>query len=235
MSITAIWGPPQSGKTTLAIDLAHALSQHGKAVCLISPEPYSELTARMNIRITREKSLTQALQALGNLKQSVTEADSLLFVLGVPWDTDAFDEEPNELNIKALFEQAEAAFDCVLVDCPSGNGNAIAARALGRASKVVLLSGGSGVAAMWYGAFRRSIESLAQRTVYVCNKVAGCYDYLTLYKLIRKSPEVFVPYFQDIASIQSTKRTLYGSASKTGRAYTQSIDTLIEKLEVTED
>lgn len=78
MSITSVWGPPQSGKTTLAIDLSHTFSQHGKSICLISPEPYSELTTRMSIRIPRAKSLAQAYQATGNLKQVVLEALDIL-------------------------------------------------------------------------------------------------------------------------------------------------------------
>lgn len=233
MSITAIWGPPQSGKTTLAIDLAHAFSQQGKSVCLVSPEPYSELTARMNIRITRNKSLSAAYQALGNLKQIVYEASDLLYVLAAPWDTDAFDEEPNSTSVKELFKQAEDVFDIVLVDCPSNGGNAVSARALNRASKVVLLSGGSGVSGMWYSAYRRSIEAIGERGVCVCNQIVGSYDYLGLCKLIQQNPEVFIPYYQDIASIQNTKRTLYGSTSKAGREHTESLDKLIEKLEVT--
>jgi len=233
MSITSVWGPPQSGKTTLAIDLSHAFSQHGKTVCLISPESYSELTARMSIRIPHAKSLAQAYQAPGNLKQVVLEASDLLYVLAASWDTDAFDEEPVSASVKELLRQAGEAFDCVIVDCPSGNGNALAARALNMATKTVLLSGGSGVSAMWYGAYRRSLEALSDRTICVCNQVVGSYDYLGLCKLIRQNPEVFIPHYPDIAAIQMMKRTLYGSTSKTGREYTDSLDRLIEKLEVT--
>jgi MinD-like ATPase involved in chromosome partitioning or flagellar assembly len=218
MSITAVWGPPQSGKTTLAIDLAHAFSQRGKSVCLISPEPYSELTARMSIRIPRAKSLAQAYGTPGNLKQVVFEASDLLYVLAASWDADAFDAEPSNAGVKELLRQAEETFDCVVVDCPSGNGSALAARALNMAAKAILLSGGSGVSAMWYGAYRRSIEALSDRTICVCNQVSGSYDYLGLCKLIHQNPEVFVPYYPDIASIQMMKRMLYGSTSKTARS-----------------
>ena len=233
MSITAIWGPPQSGKTTLAIDLSHAFSQHGKSVCLISPEPFSELTARMNIRIPRAKSIAQAFDTPGNLKQVVLEAADLLYVLAASWDTDAFDEEPGTTAVKELLRQADDAFDCVIVDCSSGNGNAVSARALNLAEAVILLSGCSGVSAMWYGAYRRPIEALVEKTVCACNQAAGSYDYLGLCKLIRQNPEIFLPYYPDIASIQTMKKTLYGSTSKTGRKYTENLDKLMKRIEVT--
>ncbi len=121
----------------------------------------------------------------------------------------------------------------MIVDCPSGNGNALAARALNRAERIILLSGGSGVSAMWFSAFRRPVEALADKTVCVCNQVSGSYDYLGLCKLIRQNPEAFIPHFPDIASIQTMKRTLYGSTSKTGREYTESLDKLMDRLEVT--
>lgn len=71
MGINAVWGPPQSGKTTKAIDLAFALSRGGQSVLLISPELYSELAARLNIRIEPEKSLVAAYKNKESLKQIV--------------------------------------------------------------------------------------------------------------------------------------------------------------------
>ena len=106
MGIYAVWGPPQSGKTSLAIDLAFALSLKGKSVCLISPELYSELAARLNIRIEPEKSLLAAYKKKDSLKQIVHTADDLLYVLAVPFDYDAFGEDMPEDAARALVEQA---------------------------------------------------------------------------------------------------------------------------------
>ena len=62
MGIYAIWGAPQSGKTTLAVNLAYAISKGDKTVCLISPESYSELSAILGIKIPEEHSLRAALR-----------------------------------------------------------------------------------------------------------------------------------------------------------------------------
>lgn len=83
MGINAVWGPPQSGKTTMAIDLAFALSIGGQSVLLISPELYSELAARLNIRIEPEKSLVAAYKNKESLKQIVHTVDDLLYALAV--------------------------------------------------------------------------------------------------------------------------------------------------------
>lgn len=232
MSIIAIWGAPHSGKTTLAIDLAHALSQHGRSACLISPEPYSELSGRMNMKIPKSKSLAAALEAPGSLKQTVQEAAELLYVLAAAWDTDAFADEPSLAAIRELLKQAEAVFDTVLVDCPSGNGNAFAAQALRTAASVILLSGSDTSAAMWYSAYRRPIAVLDAKTFFVCNQTVSSYDYLAYCKAIRMIPALFLPHFPDISSIQTAKRTVYGSSSKAGRAYTEGLNEILKKLEV---
>ena len=117
MGIYAVWGPPQSGKTTMAIDMAFAMSLRGKSVCLISPELYSELAARLNIRIEPEKSLLAAYKKVNSLKQIVHKADDLLYVLAVPFDHDAFGEDMPEEAARALVEQAGKTFDVVIGWC----------------------------------------------------------------------------------------------------------------------
>ena len=106
MGINAVWGPPQSGKTTMAIDLAFALSRGGQSVLLISPELYSELAARLNIRIEPEKSLVAAYKNKESLKQIVHTVDDLLYALAVPFDNDAFGEDVSEEVARAVIEQA---------------------------------------------------------------------------------------------------------------------------------
>ncbi len=232
MSLIAVWGPPQSGKTTLSIDLAYALSQQGKSVCLISPEPYSELTARMGIRIIHNKSLDQAYSAIGNLQQTVLEADDLLYVLAVPWDHDAYGEEASADACKELLKQAQTVFDFIIVDCPSKEGEMLAAWSLSMADRVLMLSGGSETASMWYNSFKKAVDAVSSRSMIVCVEVNESYDYLSLCKLIQKNPDVFVSHYPNAAKEQQSKKTLYGIKSKIGKAYTESIHGLCEKMEV---
>ena len=230
MSINAVWGPPHSGKTTLAIDLAYALSQKGQSVCLISPELYSELSARMKINITKQKSLTMAYKTKESLKQVVFRADELLYVLAVPCYNDAFGEDTGSDAAKTILDQANTLFDVVLVDCPSYAGSVLAAWALNRAEKVLLLTGGQASSGLWYNAYRRAVEIVTPRAVSVCIEINDSFDYPALHKLIGVSPGVWIPFYKDAEAFQNLKPTLYDSGGKTGKAYSGSINEVCMKL-----
>jgi molybdopterin-guanine dinucleotide biosynthesis protein len=230
MSIYAVWGPPHSGKTTLAIDLAYALSQKGQSVCLISPELYSELSARMKINITKQKSLTMAYKTKESLKQVVFRADELLYVLAVPCYNDAFGEDTGSEAAKTILDQANTLFDVVLVDCPSYAGSVLAAWALNRAEKVLLLTGSQVSSSLWYNAYRRAVETVTARAVSVCIEINDSFDYPALHKLIGVSPEVWIPFYKDAESFQNLKPTLYDSGGKIGKVYSGSIDYVCTKL-----
>lgn len=235
MGINAVWGSPQSGKTTIAIDLAFALSRGGQSVLLISPEIYSELAARLNIRIEPEKSLLAAYKNKESLKQIVHTVDDLLYVLAVPFDNDAFGEDVSEDEARSVIEQANRLFDAVIVDCPSHTGSSLAAWALTRAEIVFMMSGAHSAAVMWSNAFRRAIETVRSRACYVCAEVNGSFDYRTLHSLLNITPDYWLPHFENAGMIQLLKRTLYQGSGKIGREYTKEIDNICEMLARKED
>ena len=93
MGIVAVWGPPNSGKTTLAIDLAYAATRYGRSVCLISPEPYGELGARMGLNIPPDRSLLGVSKGEASLEQTALRVSDLLLILGAGSNEDAFGED----------------------------------------------------------------------------------------------------------------------------------------------
>ena len=224
MAITAIWGPPGSGKTTLAVDLAFALSRSGSMVCLISPEPYSELSALLNIKITKQQSIVAAYHGTGNLKQTVCQVDGLLFALAAPYYTDAFDEEATGSEVKSLLAETEGAFDYVIVDCPSHTHNPMAAWSLNQAETVLLLTGFRSSSGLWNRAYQRAIQVLNDKTVPICIQGSDSFDYRALNRLINLTPRVWVPFFPDSESAQRMRRTLYDSGGKVGKTYNAAID-----------
>ena len=214
--IVPIWGPPRSGKTTLAIELAYAISAKGKSVLLISPEQYSELSARLNIKIETAKSLCAVKEAKQSIKQLVHPLSELLFVLAVPYDFDAFTELLKSIEARRLLTEANTVFDVVIVDCLSHCENAIAAWAKHLAEKVVMLSGDSTASALWRSAYKRGIAALSHKLLEVCVEVTKDFDYRSLYALYVTSPAVTIPH-----------------TGKDKKRYTESLDKLCEKLEVT--
>ena len=230
MSIYAVWGPPHSGKTTLAIDMAFALSQKGQSVLLISTELYSELSASLNVQIRKEKSLAAITEGNVSVKQVVQQVDNLLFVLAVPYDNDAFDGDISSNSAKELLEQASTLFDNVIVDCQSSACSIIAAWALHQADAVVMLTGGCSSSALWDLSYKRAIRTESTKLVYVCSQIASDFDYRALCGCIHVTPSVWLPYYPDARMTQESRRTLYGSNSKIGKDYTQKVEEICALL-----
>lgn len=230
MRLTAIWGPPGSGKTSLAIDLAFALSKSGNTVCLISPEPFSELSAILGIKITKQQSIDAAYHATANLKQTVCKVDGLLFVLAAPYYADAFEGDASLTDVKNLLEETRATFDCVIVDCPSHTNNTVAASAMNLADNVILLSGFRASAGVWNRAYIRAIKALEDKIIPVCLQGDSSFDYRGLNRLIEQEPSIWIPYFPEADTARRMKRTLYDYGGKIGKAYNAAIDELCSEV-----
>ena len=230
MAIYAVWGPPQSGKTTVAIDLAFALSQSGQSVLIISPEPYSELSARLSVQIKKEQSLSALSGGIASLKKSVMQVDSLLYVLAVPYDYDVFDGDMSSAAAKDMLEQAAVMFDAVIVDCPSSACSVIAAWAINTADALLLLMGARSAAVLWNGSFRRAIDTAKGRTIHICNQTSKGFDYHALCSVLKLEPDIRLPYFPEADVTQESRRCLYGASGKTGKAYSEQIDELCKRL-----
>ena len=230
MSVYAVWGPPHSGKTTLAIDMAFSFSQRGRSVLLISTELFSELSAALNVQIKKEKSLAAITEGNVSVKQVVQQVDNLLFVLAVPYDNDTFDGDISSNTAKELMEQAKMLFDVVIVDCQSSACSIIVAWALHQADQIVMLTGACSSAALWDLSFKRAIRTGSGKLLYVCSQIASDFDYRALCGCIHAAPAVWLPYYPDAQMTRETRRSLYGSNSKVGKDYAQKIDAICELL-----
>ena len=226
MSILSVWGPPNSGKTTLAIDLAFALIRRGKSVCLISPEPYCELGARLGLQVRGASSLASAQKSAAPLERVSVRVNDLLFVLAVSADADAFAEDAGSENAKHLLKRAEGTFDVVLTDCPAGTDNLFSACSLLLSEAVLILSGSRSASGLWFSAYRRIIDTLSPKIIPVCLEARPSFDYAGLLKLINMTPALWIPYYPEAEETQAAKQTLYESGGRAGRAYSEALQGL---------
>ena len=230
MSICAIWGAPQSGKTTIAVNLAYAISRSDQSVCLISPVAYSELSAFLGVKIPEEHSLRAALRGGTGIKQTVCRIDELFYVLAAPATADAFDSDCTDEQVKTLLELAQLTFDVVIVDCPSETNNLIAAWSLNRADTVLVCLGGRVSCALWHMANARALQTVRNRAVYVSSEVTSDFDYDAMCQLLNVAPDIKIPYIQEAPLLQNEEHLLYQMSGKKGRAYVNAINQLYEKV-----
>ena len=226
MGITSIWGPPQSGKTTLSVNLAYAISRGSETVCLISPVTYSELTAYLGMNIPERKSLNAALRGTAGIKQTVFKVDELFFVLAAPVTADAFDDNYSGEQVKALLELVNVTFDNVIVDCPSNTNNLFAAWSLNRADKVVTSLGGHVTDIMWYTANKRALKAVAKKTIQISNENVSAFDYSAMHKHLKYKPTVLLPYVSEATLLQNEQKYIYGKA----KSYSRAINRLYEVI-----
>jgi MinD-like ATPase involved in chromosome partitioning or flagellar assembly len=230
MSICAIWGAPQSGKSTLAVNLAYALSRGDKSVCLISPVAYSELSAFLSVKIPEENSLSAALRGGAPLRQTVLKVDELFYVLAAPSVASALDGDYSGEQVKTLLELARLTFDIVLVDCLSETNDRFSAWALNRSDKVFLCVGGHVSGVLWHRANKKALQAAQSKTVYVGSEVIPGIDYAAMYKLLECTPEIRIPYIREASLFQNERRFLFGLSGKKGRIYAGAINKLYEAV-----
>ena len=188
-----IWGASSAGKTTLALALSKALIAEGKTVLLISPEPYSELSALWGERVPIEQSLQTAIRT-GNLKQSVFQKDACFYILAAPSCHDCFDDNYSAEQVKALLTLAKTTFDTVIVDCPTEMNNLVSAWALSLADKVLLCIGGEYQGAMWCKSAERAIAAIKHKTLFVGMETSDAFDYEALYDFLERKPHYLIPH-----------------------------------------
>lgn len=230
MSICAIWGAPQTGKTTLAVNLAYAVSRGDQSVCLISPVAYSELSAFLGVKIPEENSLSAALRGGAPLRQTVFKAEELFYVLAAPSAASALDGDYSGEQVKTLLELARLTFDVVLVDCLSETNDLFSAWALNRADKVFLCAGGHTSGVLWHRANKKALQAAQSKTLYVGSEVIPGLDYTAMYKLLKCTPEIKIPYIREAPLFQNERRLLFGLSGKKGRAYAKAINILYEAV-----
>lgn len=226
MAIVAVWGAPQSGKTTLATNLAMVASRKGQSVCLISACEYSELSTIFDVEITKIKSLGEALRSTNHIKQNVFKIDDLLFVLSRAVDDDVFDDNFAEKDIKNLLNLARITYDLVIVDCSTAGDDAITAWALNMASAVLVCVGGNYTNMLWYAAVSIGLDALKNKINYVGCEISDKLDYNAVYDCLQVAPVGILPFVPDAMALSAENKMLCNVKNKAGKKYLKILEDL---------
>lgn len=227
MTIVAIWGGPQSGKTTLATNLAMVASRNEQSVCLISACEYSELSTIFGVEIPKIKSLGEALRSTNHIRQNVFKIDDLLFVLSRAVDDDIFDDNFAEKDIKNLLNLAQITYDLVIVDCSTAGDDAITAWALNMAEVVLVCVGGNYSNMLWYTAMSVGLEALKNKINYVGCETCGKLNYDSVYDCLQVSPVGILPFVPDTIELSAENKMLCNVKNKHSKKYLKSLEELM--------
>lgn len=239
--ITAVWGSPQSCKTTVAVELASALSQTDNTVCLISASDYSEMPLRFGIKLRPEQSISFAFQLpQQTIRNCAYEVCPNLFLLA-PAATDS----PLSLlctggQAEELITAAAAMFNEVIVDCTSWTPNALTGNAISHCDDLLITISSKSSAYLWHTANRQYLSQLKKRSHIVMCQTSETYDSERLLQMIGcGTPEATLPFIAEYQNQNyENSGTLILKDSPSGgaaRQYRREMNRLVENLFFTEE
>jgi hypothetical protein len=231
MSTCSIWGPPQSGKTTLALNLAQGISRTEHSVCLIAPIEFSECSALLGVSIPDSNSLLAALMDEGSVRKSVFKVAKYFYLLAMPTDSDVYGSTFSEDSVRKTLVQADSAFDYIIVDCPASAPSLVSAWGISQSKHVFLCLGSNVSSPLWHNANRRAIRAIEHKITPIGSEVNGAFDYSSLYRLIRRDPKVKIPFIREAQVMQNEGHFLTNAGGRNGRAYVNALNQVFEVMQ----
>ena len=235
--IYAVWGGKHSGKTTLAINLACALSKKNKLVGLISSNlTYGELQTFFGQSVPPEKGIFEALSEespnIGERFAEYTESKNLFFLsvptryTGLLCDTVTLEETERMINAASL------VFDILIVDGAAEVNNPVSGVGLWLSDTIFTLHRPSIAAQMWYRGvsdFMRELH-IAKKQTHILMAPNGEFDGKT-YQDMMKLPFAYeLPYVKGAAEMENAGTPLYFASDRPCRRYGRVMEQIAGKI-----
>lgn len=230
----AIWGKNNSGKTTLAMNLAAYLAQsYNQLVGLISAADYAEIPAYLNLTFPVNKGLKAAIDAqTEHIKNFYVEAikDSSCYLLSPAINCDSFElygmDKAAGLRI---IQESKEVFDVVIIDCCNTKGNAITGKALALSDAVVIPVNDDLAYPQWYQSNARLFDVMKIRTLFVESKVNGYANPQSIFKAMGVSPVSTLQYIRNAPAITNEGGFLF-KGGREQKIYESGLNTLWEAI-----
>jgi|GEM_PF-2881395 len=163
--MTAIWGPPDGGKTTLAANLAACLAREDTVLLVSSNLWFPEIQLHFGQVVPEQNSLARLPQEGCAMYELFTpvKGNANLQLLTLPDDYgELFGDYLNSGLAENLFEQiGRYRFAQVIVDCSAVPDNPISTLALHQAETVLHVGTPAIAGLFWYRAMKPLREALA--------------------------------------------------------------------------
>ena len=166
--VFAVWGAPNGGKSTVAVNMATVLADSGFMTCLVSAADHGELQAFFQAAIPRNKGLYAAISNGRNVREALTEARPNLCLLELDTGGDTYEVaniSPDQVN--RIITELRDQFSYVIIDCTNYKDAIFTGLGLVEADKVVVCIPHRVSAATWHIANEQMLDAVMAKTVYV--------------------------------------------------------------------
>ena len=219
--VITVWGAAGSGKTTVAVNLAAAISQRNLMVGIISSKfCYGEMQSLFGKRVENDKGMYRAMLNGCNMKNMFSETGNPnLFFLSVPNGFDGMllsavsGDTVNELISNSLI-----MFDYVIIDGSEELNNPVSSIGLTLASKVVTVHRASAKDSIWFSSMHnmQSVLHIKDKSVHVLNAYDKTCDKAAFIGSIDAKMEFELPYIQNAKILENSGRLIYDSPVSAG-------------------
>ena len=235
--IIATWGRSNSGKTTLAANLAMAFADRDKIVGVISSNlQYGHVQILFGQTIHDKHGIYRAIDdndANGHFWKSGLHEN--VFLLSVPNEYCRMDFENVTLRqAEELIMQAASHFDCVIIDGSDDIGNPVSSVGLTMSDKVLLLHRPSIASCSWYASKREIIPLLRldEKILHIINAhdtSCNLGDYLGRANI---SVKLELPFIAEASTLENMGTLICSSDTRKSKEYNSVLNKIIEVITV---
>ena len=235
--ILAIWGGKHSGKTTLAVNLACALSERGMLTGIISSNLiYGELQTFFGQTVPKGKGLFKALGAenpnIGELFTACGESKNLFFLSAPTRYSGLLSDNVGLEDAERMLNAASLVFDVLIVDGSADVNSPVSSVGLWLADTVLTLHKPSISAQMWLTAVSDFVRelNLGEKQKHILLSPNGAFDEKTYRDLTRLTFAWELPNVRRAAELENAGTPLYFFRDRSCGRYKRVLEGLVRTL-----
>ncbi|KJR44810.1 hypothetical protein UF75_4804 [Desulfosporosinus sp. I2] len=235
--IVSVWGGGNSGKSTLAVNLACALSSHDRLVGLVSSNlVYGNLQIFFGQSISPEKGLFQVLHEdnpnIGEKFSEYEESKNLFFLSAPTHYTGLLCDTVTLQSVERMISAASLVFDILIIDGAGELANPVSGTGLWMAERIVTLHKPSIAAQMWHQGVEDFVRELhiAGKQIHVLQAPNGEFDDKTFQSMMGLSFAYELPFVKRAGELENAGTPIYFLHDRSCRRYGKVLEQIAEEI-----